>query len=157
MHRARRFMKGYVPVPHKENDNSELNEFELDHPLLGPPDEIVEPPVDPQLEYLPTDQMSWENFERLLLRVAQDVRGLRSVRRYGTPGQAQKGLDVIGVNNYDKAEGIQSKRRNSFTKNDLDNAVKKYTEAASSSDSATRQQQRTAGTFTARAEYSRNP
>ena len=91
-------MKGNVPVPDDDNcDDTELDDFDLDDPLLGPPDAIAEPPVDPQLEYWPTDQMSWENFERLLLRVTQDVRGLRSVRRFGTRGQAQKGLDVIGI------------------------------------------------------------
>ena len=63
-------MKGFVSVSDKDNyDDSDLREFDLDDPLLGPPDAIAEPPVDPQLEYLPTDQMSWENFERLLLRV----------------------------------------------------------------------------------------
>jgi hypothetical protein len=124
-------MKGNVPVPNDDNcDDTELDDFDLDDPLLGPPDAIAEPPVDPQLEYLPTDQMSWENFERLLLRVAQDVRGLRSVRRFGTRGQAQKGLDVIGINSDGKAEGIQSKRRETFTKTHLDSAVKKYTESA---------------------------
>ena len=110
-------------------DDSDLQEFDLDDPLLGPPDAIAEPPVDPQLEYLPTDRLSWENFERLLVRVAQDVHGLRNVRRFGTSGQAQKGLDVIGINSDDMAEGIQSKRRKTFTKSHLDDAVDKYTES----------------------------
>lgn len=117
-------------MPNSGSDaDLDLHEFDLDDPVLGPPDAIAEPLVDPQLEYLPTDQLSWENFERLLLRVAQDVRGLRTVRRFGTRGQSQKGLDVIGINSADKAEGIQSKRRKSFTKSDLDDAVKKYTDA----------------------------
>ncbi|ORA29340.1 hypothetical protein BST13_27335 [Mycobacterium aquaticum] len=106
-----------------------MHEFDRDDPLLGPPDAIAEPLVDPQLEYLPIDQLSWENFERLLLRVAQDVGGLHNVRRFGTPGQAQKGLDVIGINGDGKAEGIQSKRRKTFTKTHLDDAVRKYTES----------------------------
>ncbi|WP_201359280.1 hypothetical protein [Mycobacterium paraintracellulare] len=110
-------------------DDSDLHEFDLDDPLLRPPDGIAEPLVDPQLEDLPTDRLSWENFERLLLRVAEDVRGLRNVRRFGTAGQAQKGLDVIGINSDGKAEGIQSKRRKTFTKTDLDDAVKKYTDS----------------------------
>jgi hypothetical protein len=123
-------MKGYVSVSDKHNyDDYDLHEFDLDDPLLGPPDAIAEPLVDPQLEYLPTEQLSWQNFERLLLRVAQDVRGLHNVRRFGTPGQAQKGLDVIGINSDNQAEGIQSKRRETFTKTHLDSAVKKYTES----------------------------
>ena len=43
--------------------NSILTTHFWDHP-----DAIAEPPVDPQLEYLPTDRLSWENFERLLVR-----------------------------------------------------------------------------------------
>jgi hypothetical protein len=112
-----------------EDAVAELRDFELDDPLLEPPSVVVSPLVDPQLEYLPIDQMSWENFERLLLRVAEEIRGLHSVMKFGNPGQAQKGLDVIGVNADGRAEGIQSKRRKSFTANDLDAAVEKYTTA----------------------------
>lgn len=111
------------------NADLDLHEFDLDDPMLAPPDAIAEPAIDPLTEYLDFNGVSWENFERLLVRVAQDVRGLRSVRRFGTRGQSQKGLDVIGINSADKAEGIQSKRRKTFTKRDLDDAVKKYTEA----------------------------
>ena len=112
-----------------EKADLDLHKIDLDDPLLGPPDAIAEPVIDPLTEYLDFDRLTWENFERLLVRVAQDVRGLRNVRWFGTRGQSQKGLDVIGINSANKAEGIQSKRRNTFTKRDLDDAVKKYTEA----------------------------
>lgn len=112
-----------------EKADLDLHEIDLDDPLLGPPDAIAEPVIDPLTEYLDFDRLTWENFERLLVRVAQDVRGLRNVRRFGTRGQSQKGLDVIGINSANKAEGVQSKRRKTFTKRDLDDAVKKYTEA----------------------------
>lgn len=114
---------------HANSDNSELHNFELDDPLLRPPDATVEPSVDPQLEHLPFDQLTWENFERLLLRVAKDVEGLRNVQLFGDRGQRQKGLDVIGINSDTKVEGIQSKRKKTFTTTDLDAAVKKYTDA----------------------------
>ncbi|WP_428339087.1 hypothetical protein [Mycobacterium sp.] len=108
-------------------DDSDLHAIELDDPLLRPPDAVVEEALDPQMEYLPTDKLSPDRFEQLLLRVAEDVRGLRNVRRFGNPGQAQKGLDVIGINSNGKAEGIQAKRRDTFTTGDLDEAVEKYT------------------------------
>lgn len=108
---------------------SEQRGIPLNDPLLEPPSGVTESLVDPQLDVLPTDLMSWENFERLLLRVAQDVAGLRTVKPFGTRGQAQKGLDLIGVNAEGKAEGIQSKRRQTFTKTHLDDAVKKYTQS----------------------------
>jgi hypothetical protein len=111
-------------------DESGLHDFELDDPRLRPPDASVPPPVDPQLEHLPTEVLSWENFERLLLRVAEDVHGLRNVRLFGDRGQAQKGLDVIGINSNNKVEGIQSKRKKTFGISDLDAAVGKYKSAA---------------------------
>lgn len=112
-----------------EGADLDPHELDRDDPLLGPPDAIAEPVMDPLTEYLEFDRLTWENFERLLVRVAQDVQGLRNVRRFGTRGQSQKGLDVIGINSANKAEGIQSKRRKTFTKRDLDDAVKKYSEA----------------------------
>ena len=39
--------------------------------------------------------MRWEDFERLLLRIARDFKGLRSLTFFSTRGQAQKGLDVV--------------------------------------------------------------
>jgi hypothetical protein len=57
-----------------------------DDPRLGPPSQVTETPVDPQLALLPTHEMTWPDFERLLLRVAREVQGLRSVRLFGNPG-----------------------------------------------------------------------
>jgi hypothetical protein len=88
---------------------SELQAIPLDDPILAPADGMVEPAVDPQLDLLPTNAMTWENFERLLLRLARDVLGLRSLSFFGKRGQAQKGLDVVGVNVDGRPEGIQAK------------------------------------------------
>lgn len=95
---------------------------------LQPPDETTAAPVDPQLPLLPTELMHWTQFERLLLRVAREVRGLRSMSLLGDPGQKQEGLDVIGLDGAGQAEGIQSKKYVRFTKGDLDAAVKKFDE-----------------------------
>jgi hypothetical protein len=38
----------------------------------------------------------WEDFEKLLVALAIDVDGPIEVRRYGTSGQEQDGIDVIG-------------------------------------------------------------
>ncbi|MBA2415036.1 MAG: hypothetical protein H0V64_03935 [Geodermatophilaceae bacterium] len=93
-------------------------------------DETTAAPVDPQLEVLPTGLMHWTQFERLLLRVAREVRGLRSVSLLGNSGQKQEGLDVIGLDGAGQAEGIQSKKYVRFTKADLDAAVIKFDEGS---------------------------
>ena len=72
---------------------------------------------------LPTHEMSWINFERLLLRLAREVVGLRSVMEFGDRGQAQEGLDVVGINAAGETEGLQGKRYQRFTRADLDAAV----------------------------------
>lgn len=93
---------------------------------LQSPDETTASPVDPQLQLLPTNLMHWTQFERLLLRIAREVRGLRSVSLLGDSGQKQEGLDVIGLDGTGQAEGIQSKKYAKFTKGDLEAAVEKF-------------------------------
>jgi hypothetical protein len=107
-----------------------LIELSQDDDRLEPPDETTAAPVDPQLQLLPTELMHWTQFERLLLRVAREVRGLRSVSLMGDSGQKQEGLDVIGLDGAGEAEGIQSKKYDKFTKADLDTAVKKFDEGS---------------------------
>src|SRR6478609_5626548 len=110
-----------------ETPDIELRAIPVDDPVRESASRVVEPPLDPQLELLPTNLMDWEDFERLLLDLGRHELGLRSMSFFGKRGQAQKGLDVIGANAYGKTEGIQSKRYQEFTVADLDSAVDKYT------------------------------
>jgi hypothetical protein len=107
--------------------DEELSPIPVDDSVRQGVDKVVEPPLDPQLELLPTNLMDWEDFERLLLDLGRHELGLRSLSFFGKRGQAQKGLDVVGANAYGKTEGIQSKRYQEFTVADLNSAVDKYT------------------------------
>ena len=100
--------------------DEQLSPIPVDHPVRQGVDKVVEPPLEPQLELLPTNLMDWEDFERLLLDLGRHELGLRSLSFFGKRGQAQKGLDVVGANAYGKTEGIQSKRYQEFTVADLD-------------------------------------
>jgi hypothetical protein len=97
-----------------------------DEELLVPPTEATNALVDPLLELLPTHEMTWPNFESLLKRVAREVEGLRAVRLYGVPGQAQDGIDLVGINPAGESEAVQGKRYQTFTVGDLDKAIGKY-------------------------------
>jgi hypothetical protein len=110
--------------------DDELTAIPVDDPLRRGAGRVVEPPVDPQLELLPTNLMDWEDFERLLLDLGRHELGLRSLSYFGKRGQAQMGLDVVGANAYGKSEGIQSKRRQEFAVSDLDKAVAKFTRSS---------------------------
>ncbi|MGW5722048.1 hypothetical protein ACWEVP_38155 [Amycolatopsis sp. NPDC003865] len=65
--------------------------------LAGPEPPSSCPEVtDPKIAVLPFDALRWEDFERLLLDVAQAVDELVEARRYGVSGQEQAGIDVVG-------------------------------------------------------------
>jgi hypothetical protein len=115
----------------EEPPDNELRMIQIDDPIFGAVDEVIEPPIEPQLDLLPTKDMRWEDFERLLLDLGKKELGLRprSLSYFGRRGQAQKGLDVVGINPEGRAEGIQAKRWQSFSAADLDAAVEKYTES----------------------------
>ncbi|SLI08449.1 Uncharacterised protein [Mycobacteroides abscessus subsp. bolletii] len=106
-----------------------LSAIPVDDPIRERAGKVVEPPVDAQLELLPTNLMDWEDFERLLLDLGRAELGLRALSFFGKRGQAQKGLDVVGTNAFGTAEGIQSKRYQEFTVADLNAAVEKFTKS----------------------------
>ena len=83
----------------------------------------VEPSVETSPQTLPLSQLSWENFERLCLRLLEldaepihvSVHGRdpiateRVVRRYGIHGQAQQGIDIFARNLLPLGEASQSR------------------------------------------------
>ncbi|MGC7103141.1 hypothetical protein ACPZ19_51545 [Amycolatopsis lurida] len=94
--------------------------------VMDRPVEITPATLAPRLTDLPTHEMTWESFELLLRRMAREVRGLRQVQLYGTRGQAQYGIDIVGRNADDMGEAIQGKKYIEFTKKDLIDAVTKF-------------------------------
>ena len=63
--------------------------------LLELPESAVESPrVETRDAQLPYDQLSWQDFERLVFRLARQDSDVVYCARYGRPGQAQHGIDV---------------------------------------------------------------
>ena len=52
------------------------------------------PPVETRVAELPFDQLSWQDFERLVYRLARKNSDVVHCARYGRSGQAQHGIDV---------------------------------------------------------------
>ncbi|MDV3856200.1 hypothetical protein CMT56_13885 [Elizabethkingia anophelis] len=78
-------------------------------------------PVEMKLMELPLKEMSWENFERLCLRLVKDVDlfKISECDIFGRKGQKQEGIDIFarkGVNQY---YTYQCKRYIKITNNDL--------------------------------------
>lgn len=79
-----------------------------------------------RLPHLPLNELEWESYELLLRRIAQDERGLRRVRLYGSRGQSQFGIDLAGQAPDGVGEAIQAKRYTTFAPADLTAAVAKF-------------------------------
>src|SRR6186997_122867 len=62
--------------------------------LLTPPSGRVVRPVETRKQELPFDQLAWEDFERLCLRLARKEAGVEHCQLYGTRGQDQGGIDL---------------------------------------------------------------
>jgi tetratricopeptide (TPR) repeat protein len=52
------------------------------------------PPIRTLAPDLPIEKLSWPNFERLCLRLAESLGQVEHAEIYGTPGQNQKGIDI---------------------------------------------------------------
>jgi hypothetical protein len=92
----------------------------LSHPTQFP----VLPPITTRLQSLPIDKLTWENFERLCLRVERLNAELETCRIYGTRGQNQEGIDVYSVLRLTgKYRVLQCKRVRRFSPTHLRSAV----------------------------------
>ncbi|REG35712.1 hypothetical protein ATI61_10280 [Archangium gephyra] len=105
---------------------SETKVTALPPELLAPPDVQPWPPVDPRAGVLPMHQLTWPDFERLLVAIASHVLGFGDARLYGVAGQAQHGLDVIARTTQGEPRALQGKNVKSFDKADLQKAINKF-------------------------------
>jgi hypothetical protein len=94
--------------------------------LYAPASVTTPAPVIGQLEELPFTSLTWENFERLPLRMMRDVEGLRDAQLYGDRGQAQLGLDIVALAPDGDGVALQSKEYKRFYRSNLAAAIKKF-------------------------------
>src|SRR5579871_6872680 len=93
-------------------------------PLDAPDIDDIAPPVDTLEQELPFDQLSWQNFERLCLKLAATDGDAESFRLYGTEGQEQAGIDIyVRRKLTTKYATWQSKRHKSFSPAQIETAV----------------------------------
>lgn len=66
--------------------------------LYAPPDgPEPRPPVEVRGQALPFEELSWKDFERLILRIVRREGAIVDCSLYGTPGQAQDGFDILAT------------------------------------------------------------
>jgi len=98
--------------------------------LEAPPESLGRSPVNTRLQALPFEELDWPNFERLILRVVRSDRTVTDCQIYGTPGQAQHGIDLLAVLASAPADSgcFQCKRVENFGAADVKKAVTKFEE-----------------------------
>jgi hypothetical protein len=96
--------------------------------VLEPPDAAeIAPPIDALAQELPFGQITWQNFERLCLRLARSDGDVEYCRLYGTAGQEQGGIDIyVRRKSTTKYATWQNKRHKSFGPAQIDAAVTKF-------------------------------
>ncbi|MFD9562595.1 hypothetical protein [Streptomyces sp. NPDC059994] len=104
-----------------------LRVIPLDDPLYAAPAQVTSALFDPKLGRLPFLKMLPADFERLLARILVEVEGLRDVRLFGTHGQKDDGLDVVGRAADGTWHGWQGKRYKAYGPADLQAAVEDHT------------------------------
>ena len=95
--------------------------------LIATPTASVYPPVETRAQKLPFGELSWENFERLCLRLAQIDSNTEHCRLYGVQGDRQHGIDIYArMNSEDRYFVYQCKREQIFTPAKIKAAVTKF-------------------------------
>src|SRR4051812_44750252 len=64
--------------------------------LQTPPLTEIAPPVETLRQTLPYEDLTWQDFERLCLRLARTEGEIEGCRLYGTQGDDQDGIDLYG-------------------------------------------------------------
>ena len=90
----------------------------------------IEPPVETRLQELPFDKLTWENFEKLCLRLVQseaDIKGYCQL--YGERGDEQAGIDLYARKHLEEKYTVyQCKRVKDFGAAKIISAVDKFLE-----------------------------
>ena len=88
------------------------------------PESLVEAnPVETRILELPFDQLSWQNFERLVFRLVRKNDDIVYCAPYGRPGQAQDGIDVYARLSGGKHVCWQARNWNDVGASDIKKAV----------------------------------
>ena len=96
--------------------------------LDSPPNKaLVVPPIVTRAQALPFGELTWPNFERLILRLVRRQKTVIDCSLYGTIGQAQEGLDILATT-VDGAQFYcyQCKKVRKFDDNDIRKVVTKF-------------------------------
>jgi GTPase SAR1 family protein len=85
------------------------------------------PPITTRLQELPFEKLTWENFERLCLRLVREEAEVEDCRQYGERGDNQDGIDIYArQQNREKYSVYQCKREQNFGPSKIKAAVTEF-------------------------------
>jgi len=96
--------------------------------LYTPSTSIIDLPIEATANKLPIENLAWEDFEKLCLRVAETRHTIDDCEIYGIKGQKQDGIDIFAIKDNDNYSSYQCKRYKSITENVLEKAVNSFLE-----------------------------
>src|SRR5688572_6103519 len=91
-----------------------------------PQEVVASKPATTRTMELPLEELSWQNFERLIYRLASREADVDQCSRYGRSGQAQQGIDVFGRLNTGKYLCWQAKNYSRVDRADIEEAVSTF-------------------------------
>ncbi|MDF4202894.1 NACHT domain-containing protein [Maribacter sp. SA7] len=91
--------------------------------LYTPSQSFIEPPIDKKISVLPIENLEWEDFEKLCLRMLEIDFSVDNCEIYGVKGQSQQGIDIYAKKENGKYSSSQCKRYKTLTKSTIDKAV----------------------------------
>ncbi len=95
--------------------------------LLAPPDSLVDSkPVFTRIQELPFHRLSWQNFEKLVYRLASKNCDVEYCATYGRSGQSQNGIDIFARLSGGRYVCWQAKNRKEVTASQISEAVDEF-------------------------------
>jgi hypothetical protein len=114
---------------HQNKQSNMIKQSPIPSWLETPPSSNISPPVDTKKQELPFHELSWEDFEKLCLRIVKKEEKIDHCQIYGERGQNQEGIDLYARQKQsDKFSVYQCKRQKDFGPAKIEAAVKKFVE-----------------------------
>jgi len=90
----------------------------------------IKPPIRYKLQLLPFEDLPWEKFEELCLKLVQIEFPINDCERRGIHGQNQQGIDIFAKHEDQKFSVYQCKKYWSFNVRDLNKAIEIFKQEA---------------------------
>ncbi len=91
--------------------------------LLTPSNSEINPPINTKKSDLPIEDLGWEDFEKLCLKLVEIDYSIDDCEIYGVKGQKQNGIDIFAKKDNGKYSSSQCKKYKSLTVANFTKAV----------------------------------